>query len=120
MLPNLQKCASELVWEQENVTEGLEKVCKTLGCGVWNILTLTQGVKSVLQGVPVALTFPGELSLPGAITVCTQESPDPALECPWRSLQLQREAVTPPQPQPSLISLFTQMTQRKYQQPLKL
>lgn len=69
-----------------NITEGLEE---PLGYGVWNILTLIHGVKSVLQVVPVGLTFSRELFLPEAITVCTQGSRNPALECPWRALQLQ-------------------------------
>lgn len=47
-----------------NITEGLEKICKTLGYGVWNILTLIHGVKSVLQVVPIGLTFSRELFLP--------------------------------------------------------
>lgn len=71
--------------EAGNITGLVEKL------GIWGLEHPNPHPRCEIcpSGVPVGLTFSREIFLPRAITVCTQENPNPALECPWRVLQLQ-------------------------------
>lgn len=116
--------------EAWNIMEGLEEVWKSLGYGAWNILTLIYHKRSVLHAAPVDKTFSTKVFPTGDNTqkcVCRGQEREPGLQ-PHAQVGSSDSALERPverqqhRPQPwaSLISFFTNVTQRKYQEALEL
>lgn len=118
--------------------EGPEELWKALGHGAWNILAPIHCMRSVLQLVPVGMTFSTDLFPKRANTYRSMfvqsrnksqsSSPDSCpdgllVTVPWRDLHSQADTERHQHctvSWPSRISFFTKMVQRKYQQALKL